>query len=275
MASPQPYGYRNKIVVHGPGRPGFWAVGGGSIIEIDRCPIAREEINTRLAEVSGQLLEHTPHLTLRVNAAGKVWTFTEPNSELPISDRVLGRDLTVPLGSFFQVNHGVIERVLEHVRGLFQASDCRALVDAYCGVGLFALLLADLAEQVYGTELNDQAVAAAVENARAMKLANTDFYQGQTERLLFYTLRQCDLSQTCLLLDPPRSGCGKAVLKTLQKTQPRKIIYISCAPAMLARDVKVLIAAGYRLERITPFDMFPQTKHCEAVAELSLAARSQ
>ncbi len=269
VASPQPYGYRNKIVVHGPGRPGFWAVGGGSIIEIDRCPIARDEINTRLAEVSGQLLEHTPHLTLRANADGKVWTFTEPNSELPIDDRVLGRDLTVPLGSFFQVNHGVIERVLAHVRQLFQASDCRTLVDAYCGIGLFALLLADLAEQVYGMEVDEQAVAAAGENARAMKLTNTDFYPGQTERLLFYTLRQCDLDRTCLLLDPPRSGCGKAVLKTLRKTQPRKILYVSCAPAMLARDVKALIAAGYRLERITPFDMFPQTKHCEAVAELA------
>jgi 23S rRNA (uracil1939-C5)-methyltransferase len=131
------------------------------------------------------------------------------------------------------------------------------------------LLLADLAEQVYGMELDEQAVTAAVENARALKLDNTDFYPGQTERLLFYTLRQCDLSRTCLLLDPPRSGCGKPVLKTLRTSQPQKIIYISCAPAMLARDVKQLVAAGYRLERITPFDMFPQTKHCEAVAELT------
>jgi 23S rRNA (uracil1939-C5)-methyltransferase len=85
---------------------------------------------------------------------------------------------------------------------------------------------------------------------------------------LFYTLRQCKLDETCLILDPPRSGCGKQVLKTLAKQKPRQILYVSCAPPMLARDLKELLACDYRLERVTPFDMFPQTQHCEAIAEL-------
>jgi tRNA/tmRNA/rRNA uracil-C5-methylase (TrmA/RlmC/RlmD family) len=264
VGSPKPYAYRNKIVVHGPGQPGFWTVRGRSIIAIERCPIARDEINAKL---SGELAVDK-HLTIRCNSAGKVWTFTEPAPDELIEEVVLDKMLHVPLGSFFQVNADVIALALEHVRKIFSGSGCRVLVDAYCGVGLFALMLGDLAGHVYGIEEDVHAIKAANANADRLSLKNFDFYAGQAERLLFYTLRQCNLDETCLILDPPRSGCGKAVLKTLREQKPRKIIYVSCAPAMLARDVKELLAHGYRLERVTPFDMFPQTQHCEAVAEL-------
>ncbi len=265
IASPKPYGYRNKIVVHGPGQPGFWSMRGKSIIPVERCVIARDEINAKLTGP----LEVDKHLTIRVNSAGQVWTFTEPAPREQIEEVVLGKTLHVPLGSFFQINADVIAHALEHVRELFRAGGCKTIVDAYCGVGMFALLLADLAERVYGIEVDAAAILAGTENARRLGLKNTDFYAGKTERLLFYTQRQCKLDETCLILDPPRSGCGKAVLKTLREQRPRQIIYVSCAPAMLARDVKELLKSGYRLERVTPFDMFPQTQHCEAVAELS------
>lgn len=270
VASPKPYHYRNKIVVHGPGKPGFWSLRGRSIIEINRCDIAREEINARL---TGPLAVNK-HLTLRCDSAGKVQTFEEPAPEgAQIEETLLGKTLTVPLGSFFQINSGVIAAALEHARQVFAASDCRVLVDAYCGIGLFALYLGDLAGHVYGMELDYHAIEAANVNAKQLGLKNYDFYPGSTDRLLFYTLRQCKLEETCLILDPPRSGCGKAVLKTLAKQHPRKLIYVSCAPPMLARDVKQLIAQGYRLEKVTPFDMFPQTQHCEAVAELTYGGR--
>ena len=281
VASPLSYGYRNKIVVHGPGKPGFWTVRGRSIIAVDHCPIARDEINAKLAEVSQQSLENV-HLTIRCNSEGQVWTFAESGAGFQpaaadgqagtsphIEEIILGKTLCAPLGSFFQVNQGVIELALEHVRRIFKASGCKVLVDAYCGVGLFALMLADLAQHVYGIEVDKHAVAAANENAARLGLKNYDFYVGSTDRLLFYTLRQIKTNDTCLILDPPRSGCGKAVLKTLREQKPRKIIYVSCAPPMLARDIKELLRCGYKLERITPFDMFPQTAHCEAVAELA------
>jgi tRNA/tmRNA/rRNA uracil-C5-methylase (TrmA/RlmC/RlmD family) len=264
VASPKPYGYRNKIVVHGPGRPGFWTMRGKSIIPVKRCDIARDEINTKLTGA----LEVDKHLTIRVNSAGQTWLFPDNIHDEIIEEVVLGKSLRAPVRSFFQVNREVIELALQHARQIFAASGCRTLVDAYCGVGLFALLLADLAGHVYGIEEDARAIQAANENAARLGLSRYDFYPGQTERLLFYTLRQCKLDETCLILDPPRSGCGTAVLKTLRQQQPRQIIYVSCAPAMLARDVKELLASGYRLERVTPFDMFPQTQHCEAVAEL-------
>lgn len=262
VGSPREYGYRNKIVVHGPGKPGFWSTRGRSIVPIERCPIARDEINAKLSAP----MEVDKHFTFRVNSAGQVWTFANPPDEI-IEETILGKTLRVPVGSFFQVNREVIELALEHARQVFAASGCTTLVDAYCGIGLFALFLGG---RVYGIEEDAKAIKAANENAARLGLAQYDFYPGKTERLLFYTLRQCKLDDTCLILDPPRSGCGKPVLKTLREHKPRKIIYVSCAPPMLARDIKELLKVGYRLERVTPFDMFPQTAHCEAVAELTI-----
>jgi 23S rRNA (uracil1939-C5)-methyltransferase len=157
---------------------------------------------------------------------------------------------------------------IEHTRQIFAGSGCSTLVDAYCGIGLFALFLGG---RVYGIEEDARAIRAANENAARLGLTRYDFYPGKTERLLFYTLRQCKLDETCLILDPPRSGCGRPVLKTLREQRPRQIIYVSCAPPMLARDIKELLKSGYQLNRVTPFDMFPQTAHCEAVAELHSA----
>ncbi len=285
VGSPRDYHYRNKIVVHGPGKPGFWSPRGRSILAIDQCPIAREEVNAKLAEISQQSLEDV-HVTIRSNAMGEVWSYSEtrrahvdsldedPDAELPIThstvaETILGKTLRVPLGSFFQVNREVIELALKHTRKIFEASGCKVLVDAYCGVGLFALMLADRAQHVYGIEEDPKAIKAANENAKLLGLTSYDFYSGKTERLLFYTLRQCQLDETCLILDPPRSGCAPVVLKTLREQKSKKIIYVSCAPAMLARDITELIKSGYKLERVTPFDMFPQTAHCEAVAELT------
>ncbi len=268
VGSPRQYHYRNKLVVHGPGKPGFWTQRGRSIINIDQCPIAREEVNAKLAEVAKQELEKV-HVTIRCNSAGQTWSFIEATPDQRITETILGKELTAPLPSFFQVNREVIELALEHAREIFAASGCKTLVDAYCGIGLFALLLGDIAGHVYGIEFDSAAIDAANANAEKLGLKNYDFYPGQTERLLKYTLRQCNLGDTCLILDPPRSGCGKPVLKTLREQKPRKLIYVSCAPPMLARDVKELTKQGYRLDRITPFDMFPQTQHCEAVAELT------
>ena len=185
---------------------------GRSIIPVEQCPIASEEVNAKLAEVSQQRLENI-HLTIRNNSGGEVRTFTESwrPRRAHRRRRFSARSCEVPLGSFFQVNREVIELALEHARQIFAASGCKILVDAYCGVGLFALLLADLAEHVYGIEDDKKAIEAANDNAVRLGLARYDFYPGKTERLLFYTLRQCNLDKTCLILDPPRSGCGKPV----------------------------------------------------------------
>ena len=209
------------------------------------------------------------------DADGPAWTRSTPTKSAEpavvetITETILGKTLRVPLGSFFQVNREVIELALQHAREIFADSGCKILVDAYCGVGLFALMLADLAEHVYGIEEDAKAIQAANENAERLGPGNYDFDPGKTERCCLYTLRQCKLDETCLILDPPGRVAPRWVLKTLREQKPRKIIYVSCAPPMLARDIKELTKSGHQLERVTPFDMFPQTAHCEAVAELT------
>ncbi len=194
VGSPREYHYRNKIVVHGPGKPGFWSVRGRSIIGIEQCPIAGEEVNAKLAEVAQQSLENV-HLTIRSNSERRVWTYTEtrranvdpldadestePAVVETITETILGKTLQVPLGSFFQVNREVIELALEHVRKIFAASGCKILVDAYCGVGLFALMLADLAGHVYGIEEDSKAIQAANENAQASRPEELRFLSRQ------------------------------------------------------------------------------------------------
>jgi len=135
VGSPHDYHYRNKIVVHGPGKPGFWSPRGRSILPVEQCPIAREEVNAKLAEISQQSLENV-HVTIRTNSEHEVWTYSEvrrahadsldedPEAELPITHKmieetILGKTLQVPLGSFFQVNREVIELALQHVRRHF------------------------------------------------------------------------------------------------------------------------------------------------------------
>ncbi len=260
VGSPRDYHYRNKIVVHGPGKPGFWSLRGRSILAIDQCPIAREEVNAKLAEISQQSLEDV-HVTIRSNAMGEVWSYSEarrahvdsldedptPNCRLPTARlpkpfwarrcrcRWVHSSRSTARSSSWRCD--TLARFLT-------ASGCKVLVDAYCGVGLFALMLADRAQHVYGIEEDPKAIKAANENAKRLGLTSYDFYPGKTERLLFYTLRQCKLDETCLILDPPRSGCAPVVLKTLREQKPKKIIYVSCAPAMLARDIKELTKSG-------------------------------
>jgi tRNA/tmRNA/rRNA uracil-C5-methylase (TrmA/RlmC/RlmD family) len=175
VASPREYAYRNKIVVHGPGAPGFWTMRGRAIIPVKNCPIARDEINVKLAG----LLDADKHTTLRCNSAGQTWVFAE--SDEVIEETILGKMLRVPLRSFFQVNREAIELALQHARQIFTASGCTTLVDAYCGIGLFALFLGG---RVYGIEEDARAIQFANENAARLGLSRYDFYPGKTERLL-------------------------------------------------------------------------------------------
>ncbi|MBU0676680.1 MAG: methyltransferase domain-containing protein, partial [Verrucomicrobia bacterium] len=145
------------------------------------------------------------------------------------------------------------------------------------GMGLFALALADEFKTVAGIEFDKAAIDAARLNAKNLGKDNCDFQCGTTEDLLQNTLQNADLNRICLLLDPPRAGCSKQVLSTINHLssealakgdQPSTILYISCNPPRLARDITVLRESGYELQKAIPFDMFPQTSHFEVLAAL-------
>lgn len=173
--------------------------------------------------------------------------------------------------SFYQVNPEqtkvLYERVLE-----FAGLTGREIVwDLYCGIGTISLFLAASAKQVYGVEIVPQAIDDARENALRNGIKNAEFFVGAAEDVLPAKYRESGGSMRAdvIVVDPPRKGCDERLLQTIVEMEPGRLIYVSCDPATLARDVKYLGEQGYRVEKAQPVDMFPMTEHVETVCLLS------
>lgn len=167
--------------------------------------------------------------------------------------------------TFFQINTETAEALLNVIVNQLHLEGTELLLDAYCGIGTFTLPLARRVHSCIGLEVQPAAIVHAKENAQHNRLTNTTFYAGPVEKLL----PQMDVSPDIVLLDPPRKGCDQAVLETLIKIQAPRIVYISCKPATLARDLKFLCnKGGYSLTKVQPADFFPQTSHVECAAFL-------
>ncbi len=170
--------------------------------------------------------------------------------------------------TFFQVNTEQAEALVQVIQDELALTGSEYLVDVYCGIGTLTLPLAQQAKGATGVELQDEAVEQAQLNAQLNGITNVDFVVGRAERILAETVRSLQAPPDVVLVDPPRKGCDRMVLDTLLEVQPQRIVYMSCNPATLARDLKHLIAGGYRLTRVQPADFFPQTAHVECVAFL-------
>jgi 23S rRNA (uracil1939-C5)-methyltransferase len=142
-------------------------------------------------------------------------------------------------------------------------------VDLYCGVGFFGIELADAVESFAGVEYDRLAIQAARKNAEARKIANGEFISAKVEEVLPELLKKFSPERTAVILDPPRKGCQPEILQLLREMKPAQVIYVSCHPATMARDLNVLCGDGvFDLARVQPLDMFPQTQHVECVADL-------
>ena len=168
--------------------------------------------------------------------------------------------------TFFQVNVEAAEALLEVIIDRLDLQGNEILIDAYCGIGTFTLPLAKRVRLAIGFEVQLAAVEQARENALQSGLTNVRFERGKVEALLLQLETQD--KPDIVLLDPPRKGCDRSCLDALLKIQPRHIVYISCQPATLARDLKVLCQGGYQISRVQPADFFPQTPHVESAAFL-------
>ena len=180
-----------------------------------------------------------------------------------------GRELTFHISplSFYQVNPVQTEKLYSLVLE-YAGLTCRETVwDLYCGIGTISLFLAGQAKQVYGVEIVPQAIEDARENAKRNGIDNAEFFVGKAEEVLpefNERLGQTDV----IVVDPPRKGCDEACLNTMIRMQPERIVYVSCDPATLARDLKVLCEGGYEIKRVRPTDMFGGTGHVETVCLL-------
>jgi 23S rRNA (uracil1939-C5)-methyltransferase len=168
--------------------------------------------------------------------------------------------------SFFQVNSGAAQIIYEKVRELARLSGAERVIDVYCGIGGISLYLADQAKEVVGIEFVEAAVADATHNATLNHAENCSFEAGDAVHLIDEIGEEggADL----IVLNPPRKGCDPKVLKSVAALNPERIIYVSCSPETLARDLDILSRLGYRTVEVHPVDMFPQTVHVEDVALL-------
>lgn len=173
---------------------------------------------------------------------------------------VAGRRYRISASSFFQVNTEGAEALVALVREMLAPTGSQRLLDLYCGVGLFGLALAEEVALVVGVEENPFAVRDAQENAEGLKQVR--FLQGAVEEVLPSLEEPFDLA----VVDPPREGLAPQALSLLARHPVARLVYVSCDPATLARDTHRLRRAGYRLERVQPVDLFPQTYHVECVA---------
>ena len=261
VACPQPYGYRNRIMVRSQwNKPrqaldlGFIRHDCGLVVDVEECAIAEPALNDQLR----RLRAHPP-----------------PKGGIKVVLRTLPDDWVVPRDSFFQNNLHLLPGLVGAVEAALRDSGARFLVDVYCGVGFFGVSLAGLVEKFIGVEYDQMAVKAARANAARHGRANGDFVIGSAEDILPALLKCYPASQTAVILDPPRTGCPGRSLELLRATRPAQVIYVSCHPATLARDLNVLCAqAVFELRKVTPLDMFPQTQHVECVADLRLGPGS-
>ncbi|MFW6386819.1 MAG: 23S rRNA (uracil(1939)-C(5))-methyltransferase RlmD [Bacillota bacterium] len=169
--------------------------------------------------------------------------------------------------SFFQVNTLQAEKLYRTVADYAGLTGKERVIDAYAGIGAIALYLAGRAEKVSGLEVVDDAIIDARENARLNGIENCSFYRGKLEKLL--AEESAIPAADVLVVDPPRKGMSEEAVEAVLRREPEKIIYVSCNPSTLARDLK-LFAAKYSLDAVQPVDMFPQTYHVESVSRLLL-----
>jgi len=248
IPSPLPYAYRNKLSISWvSGRLGLFAEDNVTLVGVEQCDIALPEVNQKLAELRRR--------KIKPPRSGK-----NRQSFILRTDEL---EKQLPVHAFAQVNDSMVPVMKQLVRDVLKPANL--LIDAYCGAGFFALALADLAQKIIGIESHVEAVETARREAKARGLANVEFIAGTVEEVLARTPLGAG---SALVIDPPREGCHPSVIETILKHHPGQIIYVSCNPSTLARDLKILSTA-YRIDRIAPLDMFPQTKHLEAVCGLS------
>ncbi|MBP3039716.1 23S rRNA (uracil(1939)-C(5))-methyltransferase RlmD [Bacillaceae bacterium Marseille-Q3522] len=170
--------------------------------------------------------------------------------------------------SFYQVNPVQTKVLYDKALEYAGLTGKETVIDAYCGIGTISLFLAQKAKKVYGVEIVPEAIVDAKKNAALNGIANVEFAVGKAETVIpaWY---KAGITADVLVVDPPRKGCDEALLETIAKMQPEKIVYVSCNPATLARDLRYLQDHGYRTAEVQPVDMFPQTGHVECVGLLT------
>lgn len=288
IANPNPLHYRNKITLKVINSSyGYYESSSHDFIKITTCYLASPEINDVIKDLKYLNLQNG-EVTIRSNYHQEllIWLKTTENPKIDINSlknnhKIVGIILndqtiygenkfveiinnyfyTVSYDSFFQINRYVCSLIFDELKKYVNKNE--VILDLYCGVGTLGISVSKNTRKIYGIEIVKNAILNAVSNAQINKVANAYYMLGNTSKVLPQIKDQIDT----IIVDPPRSGLDKTSLKTIIAFKPTKIIYISCDPITLARDLKELLNF-YEIKTLKGFDMFSYTYHVESVTVL-------
>jgi 23S rRNA (uracil1939-C5)-methyltransferase len=276
VPSPISTGYRNKIVLHAQKerKLGYFGEDNRSVVDVPQCPLAAKPINVALAKLRSDIKQMKRFrgnvaVTFRWTKTDGVkhWVNRDSGSDRLTEVTPIG-ELCVPPRAFFQVNRLAGDLLLENVSRVIEKEQPEYLLDLYCGIGLFALAAAKCGvPNVLGVELQSSAIRAAKQNARDLGVT-ADFIAADVQGVVQEALDSVESDAAMVLVDPPRQGLSDGVVAALLEKQPASVVYVSCAPDTLARDLKTLTNEVYRIDSIQLIDMFPRTSHFESVTVL-------
>lgn len=271
IGSPREFAYRSRAQWHADTRNkriGYFRRFSNQIIDVETCPILDDKLQETLTNLRENLnwtefWAESVEIETATNGE-KVSLYSneiiEPTEK--ISFEALGNRYFFNAESFFQGNQSLVESLINTA---IDGAKGETALDLYCGVGLFSLPLAQKFEKVIGIEASEKAIDFAKENAEFARLGNVEFF---TENVSEWLTENSSQTVDFILLDPPRSGTEKETIEQILNLKPAEISYVSCDPATLARDLRILNEA-YSIESITALDLFPQTHHVETVVRLN------
>jgi len=281
QAPENPHGYRNKLILHvekdGPRTLlGYMYEGNRTVLDVEQCPLACDEINEKLAELrSGKGFFHSLHkgqtFTLRYTENdGVVYWRNAPKANLSwLKEEMPFGKFSVPAGSFHQVSSHGSAALIENVTAVLKKEKPEVVLDLYCGSGLFGVTaaLAGVPE-VTGIEIDEQAVESARYNLRQHGAENAKIIAENAGKAFEKTVESLPDSAV-LIVDPPRSGIGRELKKSIVKSRIKRLIYISCGPDTLGRDLNMFYNNGFNLKFARMINMFPRTSHFETFTYLT------
>ena len=284
ISSPKIFNYRNKITLKIKNKKiGYYSYNTNTLVEIDSCLLASNSINLFIKELPKYNIENG-EVVIRSNYNDELLVhiisndnITIPNINLKIvgiiqNDKVLmgeehfidildNKLFEVSYNSFFQVNRDVATLIFKYIKENILKD--KNVLDLYCGVGTLGINVADISNNVYGIEIVQSAVLNAIKNAKINKCNNTKYMLGDASKIIDKIDDKIDV----VILDPPRSGISKKEIDTILKMKVEQIIYVSCDPITLSRDLK-LLSSDYKIVKIKCFDMFSYTFHVESLCIL-------
>ena len=185
-----------------------------------------------------------------------------------IYDKIGNLEFAISAQSFYQVNPTQTKVLYDKALEYANVDKNDVVIDAYCGIGTISLFLAQKAKKVYGVEIVPEAIDDAKKNAKHNQMDNVEFVVGEAEKVMPWWTKQ-GLRPDVIVVDPPRKGCDASLLEAMIAMEPERIVYVSCNPSTLARDLRILEDGGYQTQEIQPVDMFSQTSHVECVSLLT------